>query len=110
MNLHQLRQRKTELRSATKAIIDAPAGTDGLLSDEQRTAYDSKITELDRILGDEQRLAELLASRRFAVEEIARVYGVPPPLVGDLSHGTFTNSREAARWFGQFTLILGRTS
>lgn len=48
--------------------------------------------------------AELLASRRFAVEEIARVYGVPPPLVGDLSHGTFTNSREAARWFGQFTL------
>lgn len=48
--------------------------------------------------------AELLASRRFAVEEIARVYGVPPPMIGDLSHGTFTNSREAARWFGQFTL------
>lgn len=48
--------------------------------------------------------AELLGSRRFAVEEIARVYGVPPPMIGDLSHGTFTNSREAARWFGQFTL------
>lgn len=48
--------------------------------------------------------AELLDSRRFAVEEIARVYGVPPPMIGDLSHGTFTNSREAARWFGQFTL------
>lgn len=48
--------------------------------------------------------AELLNSRRFAVEEIARVYGVPPPMIGDLSHGTFTNSREAARWFGQFTL------
>ena len=25
-------------------------------------------------------------------------------MIGDLSHGTFTNSREAARWFGQFTL------
>ena len=48
--------------------------------------------------------AELLNSGRFAVEEIARVYGVPPPMIGDLSHGTFTNSREAARWFGQFTL------
>lgn len=48
--------------------------------------------------------AELLDSRRFAVEEIARIYGVPPPMVGDLTHGTFTNSREAARWFGQFTL------
>lgn len=48
--------------------------------------------------------AELLASRKFALEDICRVYGVPPPMVQDLSHGTFTNSREAARWFCQFTL------
>lgn len=48
--------------------------------------------------------AELLESRRFSVEEICRIYQVPPPLVQDLSHGTFTNSREAARWFCQFTL------
>lgn len=48
--------------------------------------------------------AELLASRRFALEDIARVFNVPPPMVQDLSHGTFTNSREAARWFGQLTL------
>jgi HK97 family phage portal protein len=48
--------------------------------------------------------AELLASRKFSVEEIARVFQVPPPLIQDLSHGTFTNSREAARWFAQFTL------
>ncbi|OYX76293.1 MAG: phage portal protein [Sphingomonadales bacterium 32-65-25] len=48
--------------------------------------------------------AELLDSRKFALEDICRVYGVPPPLVQDLSHGTFTNSREAARWFCQFTL------
>jgi HK97 family phage portal protein len=48
--------------------------------------------------------SELLGSRKFALEEIARIYGVPPPMIGDLSHGTFTNSREAARWFAQFTL------
>lgn len=48
--------------------------------------------------------AELLASRKFALEEIARIFAVPPPMIGDLSHGTFTNSREAARWFAQFTL------
>lgn len=48
--------------------------------------------------------AEVLASRRFTVEELCRVFSVPPPLAGDLSHGTFTNSREAARWFAQFTL------
>ncbi len=48
--------------------------------------------------------AELLGSRKFSLEEIARIFAVPPPMIGDLSHGTFTNSREAARWFAQFTL------
>lgn len=48
--------------------------------------------------------AELLESRKFSLEEIARIFNVPPPMIGDLSHGTFTNSREAARWFSQFTL------
>jgi HK97 family phage portal protein len=48
--------------------------------------------------------AELLASRRFTVEEIARLYACPPPIVGDLSHGSFTNSETAGRWFAQFTL------
>lgn len=56
MNLHHLRQRKAELRSATSAILNAPAGSDGLLSDEQRSDYDRQIGELDRITGDEQRL------------------------------------------------------
>jgi HK97 family phage portal protein len=48
--------------------------------------------------------AEVLASRRFSGEEIARLFGVPPPIVGDLTHGTFTNSETAGRWFAQFTL------
>jgi HK97 family phage portal protein len=48
--------------------------------------------------------AELLASRKFAVEEICRLFQVPPPLVQDYSHNTFTNSETAGRWFAQFTL------
>lgn len=48
--------------------------------------------------------AELLASRRFSTEELARLYQVPPPIIGDLSHGTFTNSETAGRWFAQHTL------
>ena len=48
--------------------------------------------------------AEVLASRRFSVEEICRLFQVPPPIVQDLAHGTFTNSREAGRWFAQFSL------
>ena len=48
--------------------------------------------------------AELLASRRFTTEELARLFGCPPPIIGDLSHGTFTNSETAGRWFAQHTL------
>jgi HK97 family phage portal protein len=48
--------------------------------------------------------AELLASRRFTVEELARLYGKPPPIIGDLSHGTFTNTETVGRWFAQHTL------
>jgi HK97 family phage portal protein len=48
--------------------------------------------------------SEVLASRKFAAEEIARLYGVPPPLVGIWDHSTFTNSQQANSWFGVNTL------
>jgi HK97 family phage portal protein len=48
--------------------------------------------------------AEFLASRRFTSEELARIFGVPPPVVGDLTHGTFTNTETLLRWFAQSTL------
>ena len=48
--------------------------------------------------------AELLETRRFGVEEIARLYQVPPPIVGDYTHNTFTNSETAGRWFATFCL------
>jgi HK97 family phage portal protein len=48
--------------------------------------------------------AEFLDSRRFTVEELARLFGVPPPVIGDLTNGTFTNSETVLRWFAQATL------
>jgi len=48
--------------------------------------------------------AELLDSRRFTTEEIARLFGVPPPIVGIWDHSSFTNSETAGRWFVTFTI------
>jgi HK97 family phage portal protein len=48
--------------------------------------------------------AEVLESRRFTVEEMARIFGVPPPVIQDYTHGTFTNTAQAATWFAQLTL------
>jgi HK97 family phage portal protein len=47
---------------------------------------------------------ELLASWRFTTEELARIFQVPPPLVGIWDHSSFTNSETAGRWFAQHTL------
>lgn len=48
--------------------------------------------------------AELLETRRFGIEEIARLFQVPPPIIGDYTHGTFTNSETAGRFFATRTL------
>jgi HK97 family phage portal protein len=48
--------------------------------------------------------AELLETRKFGVEEICRLFQVPPPLVQDYSNNTFTNSETAGRWFAMFCL------
>lgn len=53
MNLHQLRQRKAELRSATSAIIAAPAGADGMLDEQQQKTVNDNFAELDRLQANE---------------------------------------------------------
>lgn len=48
--------------------------------------------------------AEVLASRRFTVEELCRLFQVPPPIVQDYTHNTFTNAAQASLWYAQLTL------
>jgi HK97 family phage portal protein len=48
--------------------------------------------------------AQMLESRRFGVEQVARIYRVPPPVLGDLSNGSYSNVTELGRWFATFTI------
>ena len=48
--------------------------------------------------------AQWLASRQFSVEEVARLFNVPPVLLGDLRHANFSNSVEMMRHFVTVTL------
>jgi HK97 family phage portal protein len=43
--------------------------------------------------------AELLGSRRFGVENIARIFRVPLPVLGELTGGNYSNAVEMNRWF-----------
>jgi HK97 family phage portal protein len=48
--------------------------------------------------------AELMSSRKFNTEEIARLFNIPLPILNIWDHSTFTNSDTASQWFGQLTL------
>lgn len=48
--------------------------------------------------------AQMLESRRFGVEQIARLFRVPPPVLGDLSNGSYSNVTELGRWFATHTI------
>lgn len=48
--------------------------------------------------------SEWVAARRFSVEEVARIFKIPPVLIGDLSHANYSNSTEMYRWFTTHTL------
>jgi HK97 family phage portal protein len=48
--------------------------------------------------------SDWVSARRFSTEEVARIFKIPPVLIGDLSHANFSNSVEMARWFIVHTL------
>jgi HK97 family phage portal protein len=48
--------------------------------------------------------AQVLQSRKFSVEEVCRLFNVPPPILQDYSNNTFTNAATASVWFGTNTL------
>lgn len=49
--------------------------------------------------------AQLIETRRYQVEEVARIYRVPPHLVGDLSNVRFSTVEQSAIDFVTFSLI-----
>ncbi|MET0402530.1 MAG: phage portal protein [Cystobacter sp.] len=93
------------------ARMSRPSGvlsTDQQLTKEQfqrlRQNWDAQSTMLNQggvpILGNgvkwvsmsiDSESAEVNLAQRMSIEEIARVYGVPLPVIGDLSHATLTN-------------------
>jgi len=48
--------------------------------------------------------AQYLESREFTVREVARMFGVPPHLIGDLSEATFSNIEQQSLEFVIYTM------
>jgi HK97 family phage portal protein len=48
--------------------------------------------------------AQLVEAQRMSIEDICRVFGVPPPLVGDLTHATLNNAETLVQHFLSMSL------
>lgn len=49
--------------------------------------------------------AQFIESRKYSVEEIARIYGVPPHMIGDLEHATFSNIESQDINFAKHSIV-----
>jgi len=49
--------------------------------------------------------SQFLSSRQFSIEEIARIFNIPPHLLRDLSKSSFNNIQEQSREFVQYSLM-----
>lgn len=49
--------------------------------------------------------AQMLESRRFGVENLARIFRVPPPVLGDFQGGNYSSISEVGRWFYSHTVM-----
>tara|TARA_R110000744_G_scaffold59935_5_gene124369 strand:+ start:582 stop:1805 length:1224 start_codon:yes stop_codon:yes gene_type:complete len=48
--------------------------------------------------------SQFLASRQFSIEEVCRIFNVPPHMLADLSKSSFSNIQEQSREFVQYSL------
>jgi len=48
--------------------------------------------------------AQFLETRKFQIDEIARIFRVPPHLIGDLEHSTFSNIEQQSLEYVKYTL------
>lgn len=59
--------------------------------------------EIKSIGGDPEK-SQLIETQRFDVEQIARIYSIPPTFLQDLTHGTFSNTEQQDLHFVKHTL------
>lgn len=48
--------------------------------------------------------SEWIAAQQFSVEEVARIFRIPPTMIGDLRHGNYSNTLELGQQFVRFSL------
>lgn len=81
------------------------------LQDAVRTAAKDKRLALSlpqghtiKPLGTDPQKGQMIELQRFVVEQIARIYSLPPTFLQDLTHGTFSNTEQQDLHFVKHTM------
>jgi len=48
--------------------------------------------------------SQLLQSKTFSIDDIARIFGIPPHMLAEMSHATFSNIEQQNIFFGSYSL------
>lgn len=80
----------------TQSVKDANA--------ERRNVMIMPIGHELRPVGVDPQKSQMEEARRFQIEEIARVFDIPPVFLQDLTHGTFSNTEQQDLHFVKHTL------
>jgi HK97 family phage portal protein len=56
-------------------------------------------------IGTEPEKTQLVELQRFCVEQIARIYSLPPTFLQDLTHGTYSNTEQQDLHFAKHTVL-----
>lgn len=57
-----------------------------------------------KTIGGDPEKSQLVETQRFLIEQIARIYSLPPTFLQDLTHGTFSNTEQQDLHFVKHTL------
>jgi HK97 family phage portal protein len=63
-------------------------------SSENRLALTLPMNHEIKPIGSDPEKSQLVELKRFQIEEIARIYSLPPVFLQDLTHGTFSNTEQ----------------
>jgi len=86
-----------------RAADDLEEAVDKAARDKRQALILPSGLEIKPIGGDPEK-GQMIEAKRFAIEEIARVYSLPPTFLQDLTHGTFSNTEQQDLHFVKHTL------
>ena len=90
--------------AAAKRASDDVAKTMAALANEQRSVMALPLGHELKPVGFNPEQMQLLELQRFSIEQIARIYSLPPVFLQDLTHGTFSNTEQQDLHFVKHTV------